>query len=122
MDFRDIIHDTLWQLYPLLLSKMSIVSNHTSRVSQRPFSYVFVLYPTRFTYDTLRTSHLKDTPGFPETTVTWELEEIDGNKKRVELVHLGFTRKEEGKLSFTAHDKGWSHFLDQLAKHCEKTK
>jgi hypothetical protein len=40
----------------------------------------------------------------------------------VELVHSGFTGKEDGKLSFTEHDKGWSYFLDRLAKHCEKTK
>ena len=64
----------------------------------------------------------KDTPEFPETTVTWELQEIDANKTRVELAHSGFTGKEERKLSSTEHDKGWSYFLDQLAKHCEKTK
>jgi hypothetical protein len=40
----------------------------------------------------------------------------------VELVHSGFTGKEEGKLSFTEHDKGWSYFLDRLTKHCENTK
>jgi uncharacterized protein YndB with AHSA1/START domain len=68
------------------------------------------------------TWHLKDRPEFLETTVTWGLEEIDANKTRVELVHSGFTGKEEGKLSFTGHDNGWSYFLDQLAKHCEKTK
>ena len=68
------------------------------------------------------TWQLNDTPGFPETTVTWELEEIDGNKTRVELVHSGFTGKEEGKLSFTEHDKGWSYFLGRLQKYCEKTK
>jgi uncharacterized protein YndB with AHSA1/START domain len=68
------------------------------------------------------TWQLKGTPEFPETTVTWELEEIEANKTRVELVHSGFTGKEEGKLSFTEHDKGWSYFLDRLAKHCENTK
>jgi len=68
------------------------------------------------------TWHLKDRPEFPETTVTWDLEEIGANKTRVELVHSGFTGKEEGKLSFTEHDKGWSYSLDQLAKYCEKTK
>jgi uncharacterized protein YndB with AHSA1/START domain len=68
------------------------------------------------------TWQLKGTPEFHETSVTWELEEIEANKTRVELVHSGFTGKEEGKLSFTEHDKGWSYFLDRLAKHCEKTK
>jgi hypothetical protein len=42
---------------------------------------------------------------FPEATVSWEVEEIDANKTRVELVHLGFTGKEEGKLSSGEHDK-----------------
>jgi uncharacterized protein YndB with AHSA1/START domain len=68
------------------------------------------------------TWQLKDTPEFPETTVTWELEEIDANKTRVELVHSGFTGKEEGKLSFKEHDQGWSYFLDRLEKYCGKLK
>jgi uncharacterized protein YndB with AHSA1/START domain len=68
------------------------------------------------------TWQLKDTPGFPETTVTWELEQIDPNKTRVNLVHSGFTGKEEGKLSFKEHDQGWSYFLDRLKKYCEKLK
>ena len=59
---------------------------------------------------------------FPETVVTWELEEIDVNKTKVVLVHSGFTGKEEGKLSLTEHDKGWSYFLGRLEKYCEKTK
>lgn len=68
------------------------------------------------------TWQLKDTPGLLETTVTWELEEIDANKTRVELVHSGFTGKEKGKLSSTEHDQGWSYFLGRLEKYCEKTK
>ncbi len=64
----------------------------------------------------------KDAPEFPETTVTWELEEIDGNKTRVELVHSGFTGKEVGKLSFKEHDQGWSYFLGRLKEYCEKKK
>src|SRR3989442_4339864 len=68
------------------------------------------------------TWQLKGTPEFHESTVTWELEEIEANKTKVELVHSGFIGNEEGKLSFTEHDKGWSYFLDRLAKHCENTK
>jgi uncharacterized protein YndB with AHSA1/START domain len=66
------------------------------------------------------TWQLKDTPEFPETTVTWELEEIDTNKTRVNLVHSGFTGKEEGKLSFKEHDQGWSYFLGKLEKYCKE--
>jgi uncharacterized protein YndB with AHSA1/START domain len=68
------------------------------------------------------TWQLKGIPEFPETTVVWELEEIEANKTRVELTHSGFTGKEEGKLSFTEHEKGWSYFLGRLEKYCEKTK
>jgi uncharacterized protein YndB with AHSA1/START domain len=83
--------------------------------------YLFPNY--LFYYDEQNKSwQVNDTPEFPETTVTWELEEIDANKTRVELVHSGFTGKEERKLSSTEHDKGWSYFLDRLAKHCENTK
>lgn len=32
-------------------------------------------------------------PNFPKTTVTWTLEEVDGNKTRVTLVHAGFDSK-----------------------------
>ena len=56
----------------------------------------------------------KDIPAFPETTVTWELEDIDGNKTRVELSSLRLYRKRRTKLSFTEHDKGWTYFLDRL--------
>jgi hypothetical protein len=40
----------------------------------------------------------------------------------VELVHSGFTGKEEGKLSFKERDQGWSYFLDRLEKYCGKLK
>jgi uncharacterized protein YndB with AHSA1/START domain len=56
-----------------------------------------------------------NTPDFPRTVVTWELEEIENNKTRVKLLHTGF---ESGKLF--KHDEGWSYFLYQLQKYCEK--
>jgi uncharacterized protein YndB with AHSA1/START domain len=56
-----------------------------------------------------------NTPEFPRTVVTWELEEIADNKTRVKLLHTGF---EPGKLF--KHDEGWSYFLYQLQKYCEK--
>jgi uncharacterized protein YndB with AHSA1/START domain len=68
------------------------------------------------------TWQLKDISEFPETIVTWVLEEIATNKTRVTLTHSGFTGREEGKLSFTESDKGWSYFLGRLEKYCEKTK
>ena len=36
------------------------------------------------------TSQHPDIPEFPGTIVTWDLEEIDDNKTRVEIVHSGF--------------------------------
>ena len=66
------------------------------------------------------TWQLKDTPEFPDSTVTWELEEIDAIKTRVKLVHSGFTGKEEVKVSFTEHDKGWSYYVGRLEKYCKK--
>ena len=56
-----------------------------------------------------------NTPDFPRTVVTWELEKIEDDKTRVKLLHTGF---EGGKLF--KHDEGWSHFLNQLRKYCEK--
>jgi uncharacterized protein YndB with AHSA1/START domain len=61
------------------------------------------------------TWHEPNTPDFPRTVVTWELEEIENNKTRVKLLHTGF---ESGKLF--KHDEGWSYFLYQLQKYCEK--
>lgn len=55
------------------------------------------------------------TPDFPRTVVTWEIEEIENGRTRVNLLHTGF---ESGKLF--KHDEGWSYFLDRLRKYCEK--
>jgi uncharacterized protein YndB with AHSA1/START domain len=56
-----------------------------------------------------------NTPSFPRTVVTWELEEIENNKTRVKLLHTGF---EASKLF--NHNEGWSYFLGRLRKYCEK--
>lgn len=64
----------------------------------------------------------KDAPDFPETIVTWELEKMDANKTKVVLTHTGFTGKEQDKLSFTEHDKGWTYFLNRLEKYCKGRK
>ncbi len=58
--------------------------------------------------------------GFPETRVSWELEELNKNKTRVGLAHSGFTGKEEGPASAEEHDKGWSFFLNELVSYCKK--
>ena len=58
-------------------------------------------------------------PGFPETTVAWELEKIDPNKTKVKLTHLGFTGEEKGMTSLESHDKGWTDELNNLAKYCK---
>ncbi len=61
------------------------------------------------------TWHVPNTPDFPRTLVTWELEEIADNKTRVKLLHSGF---ETGKLF--KHDEGWSYFLNRLQSYCKK--
>jgi uncharacterized protein YndB with AHSA1/START domain len=56
-----------------------------------------------------------NTPDFPRTVVTWELEEIADSKTRVRLLHTGF---EPGKLF--KHDEWWSYFLNRLQSYCKK--
>ena len=56
-------------------------------------------------------------PDFPRTVVTWELEEIENNKTSLKLLQTGF--KADGKVK--QYDEGWSHFLNELKKYCEKT-
>ena len=59
--------------------------------------------------------HEPNTPDFPRTVVTWELEEIADNKTQVKLLHTGF---EPGKLF--KHDEGWSYLLNQLQSYCKR--
>lgn len=56
---------------------------------------------------------------FPPTTVTWTLEEIEPQKTKVTLVHVGFASKDK-ETEFHKTDAGWSHFLPRLAKHAVK--
>jgi uncharacterized protein YndB with AHSA1/START domain len=65
-----------------------------------------------------------DVPGFPETTVAWELDEVkpDSNKTRVGLTHVGFTGEERGNTSFESHNEGWTQMLSKLAKYCDGRK
>jgi uncharacterized protein YndB with AHSA1/START domain len=60
-----------------------------------------------------------DSPSFPETVVTWDLERINSEKTRVKLGHIGFTGKEKGNFSLESHNQGWAEALDKLAKYCE---
>jgi uncharacterized protein YndB with AHSA1/START domain len=53
---------------------------------------------------------------FPNTVVTWELEKIDNNKTRLNLSHTGFRAGE----IIRKHDEGWSYFLVELTKYCQK--
>ena len=57
-------------------------------------------------------------PDFRRTVVTWELQKIDNEKTNLKLLHTGFKAGEKVKQ----YDRGWSHFLDELKKYCEKTK
>ena len=58
--------------------------------------------------------------GFPETTVSWEIEKINHNKTKLTLAHFGFTGKEEGLASIEEHKKGWTFFLNELVSYCKK--
>jgi uncharacterized protein YndB with AHSA1/START domain len=60
--------------------------------------------------------HEPNIPDFPNTVVTWELERIKNNKTRLNLLHTGFKADETAKK----HNEGWSHFLTELKKYCEK--
>jgi uncharacterized protein YndB with AHSA1/START domain len=60
-----------------------------------------------------------DTPDFPETFVTRDLEPINPNKTRVKLTHVGFTGNEKGSFSLESHNHGWSEALDKLTNYCE---
>jgi len=62
----------------------------------------------------------KDVPDFPETVVTWELEQLSKTKTRVTLTHSGFSGKEEGPASIKEHNEGWSFFLNELVSYCKK--
>jgi uncharacterized protein YndB with AHSA1/START domain len=53
---------------------------------------------------------------FPRTVVAWELEKMENDKTRLRLSHTGFKADEPAKK----HNEGWSHFLNELRKHCEK--
>ncbi len=59
-------------------------------------------------------------PDFPETVVTWDLESLSDNQTRVTLTHTGFTGKEPASVSYEGHDQGWSFFVQELVKYCEK--
>jgi uncharacterized protein YndB with AHSA1/START domain len=48
----------------------------------------------------------RDTQNFPETLVTWELEQINPNKTLVKLSHVGFSGKEKGNFSVESHNQG----------------
>ncbi len=62
----------------------------------------------------------KNIPEFPETIVTWELEQLGKNKTRLTLTHSGFTRKEGDMKSAQEHNQGWSFFLGELVSYCKK--
>ncbi len=53
----------------------------------------------------------------PEYTETWNIEEIDPNKTKVEVIQSGFTGKEKGMIRFEDAEAGLPMLLDQLAKY-----
>ena len=62
----------------------------------------------------------KNIPDFPETVVTWELEQLSKNKTRLTLTHSGFTGKEGDQKSAKEHSQVWSYFLGELVSYCKK--
>jgi uncharacterized protein YndB with AHSA1/START domain len=54
----------------------------------------------------------------PEYTQTWNIEEIDHHKTKVELIQSGFTGKEKGMIRFEDAEVGLPGLLDLLAKYC----
>ena len=52
----------------------------------------------------------------PEYTETWNIEEIDHLKTKVELIQSGFTGKEKGMIRFEDADMGLPILFDQLGK------
>jgi uncharacterized protein YndB with AHSA1/START domain len=61
----------------------------------------------------------KDPETNPEYTETWNIEELDHHKTKVELIQSGFTGKEKGMIQFEDADVGLPILLDQLAKYCK---
>jgi len=55
------------------------------------------------------------TSTFKESIVTWILDELPDGKTRVTLIHSG-----ESKEVRQDRERGWSHFLGQLANFCKK--
>lgn len=90
--------------------------NHTRTADAFPEGTIKEYIPNRRLSYTWK--HI-DVPGFPETVITWELQETDVNKTKVTLVHSGFTGREERK-TFKEHDQGWSYFLGRLEKYCKE--
>ena len=58
-------------------------------------------------------------PDFPKTTVTWELEKIENNKTRVDLLHTGFKGEASKRKMLQDHDTGWTYFLNKLEEYCK---
>jgi uncharacterized protein YndB with AHSA1/START domain len=58
----------------------------------------------------------KDIAGFPRTIVTWQLDHIEHNKTRVELIHSGFVGSEHE--MYDEHKEGWYYFLNKLVMYC----
>ena len=61
----------------------------------------------------------ENTPDFPETLVSWDLEKLDNNGTNLKLTHSGFTGNEKGLVSFESHNQGWTDALEKLSKYCE---
>ena len=57
-------------------------------------------------------------PDFPETIVSWHLEQLDENKTKLILTHSGFTDKDNNE--YDSHNEGWSWFIIRLQNYVTK--
>jgi uncharacterized protein YndB with AHSA1/START domain len=78
------------------------------------------LIPNKIISFTIQNVTLPEDPETnPEYTETWNIEEMDHHKTKVELIQSGFTGKEKGMIRFEDADMGLPILLDQLAKYCK---
>jgi uncharacterized protein YndB with AHSA1/START domain len=116
---------------PSIGGKISIVChkgtrwevNNETKVLDKDYIFEGVikeLIPNKTISFTSRNVTLPEDPETnPEYTETWNIEEIDHQKTKVELVQSGFTGKEKGMIRFEDADAGLPGLLDQLAKYCK---
>ena len=97
--------------------------NNETKVLDRDYFFEGIikeLIPNKTISFTSRNVILPEDPETnPEYTETWNIEEIDHHKTKVEFIQSGFTGKEKGMIRFEDADMGLPGLLHQLAKYCK---